>query len=206
MLVRLHNFYNFISDSKTGRSNRYLTKLVIGGGLAGLSFALLQGLAMAAEAVAEGGAAEEEMKGLPQFEVSTFPSQLFWLVISFGVFFFLMRRFFVPSIGGKLEMRDKIIKNNYQSAEKMLAQSKQMEEKLEEKLSIARANARTEIAKVASMIAESQEKSLKKFQQHADGILNESNNNLQKIKNAIYQEKPKMVDNLGKEIVKNILL
>ncbi len=39
----------------------------------------------------------------PPFDPSTFGSQVFWLVITFGRLYILMRRVAVPQIGGILE-------------------------------------------------------------------------------------------------------
>ena len=158
--------------------------------------------AMASEVAAEGA---EEFKGLPQFEASTFPSQLFWLIISFGIFFYLMRKFFVPKIGARLEFRENIINDNMQGAEKLLARGKKMESDLEEKLTIARGLARGEITSAAATVAKRQEEALKKFQKKSDSIVGEANSMLKKIKSDIEKEKQTLVDNLSKEIVEKIL-
>jgi len=47
---------------------------------------------------AEGG-------GMPQFDTSTFPTQLTWLVITFFILFFAMRQFVMPRITDVLEDR-----------------------------------------------------------------------------------------------------
>ncbi|MDI9313690.1 MAG: hypothetical protein QM529_03305 [Hydrotalea sp.] len=158
-------------------------------------------MAMAEEAAGEA----EEFKGLPQFEASTFPSQLFWLVISFGIFFFLMRQFFVPKIGARLEFRENIIRDNMQTAEKLLARGKKMENDLEEKLTSARGAARVEMTTAAATVASQQEEALKQFQKKSDGVVANANGMLQKIKSDIEKEKQTLVDNLSKEIVKKIL-
>ncbi len=45
----------------------------------------------------------------PPFDGSTYPSQLFWLAISFAVFYWLMAKVVLPRIGGILEdRRDRI--------------------------------------------------------------------------------------------------
>lgn len=52
-----------------------------------------------------GGATEHKSSGPPQFAVETFPSQIFWLVVSFGTLFVLMSSAALPRIRQGLEAR-----------------------------------------------------------------------------------------------------
>ena len=60
--------------------------------------------------VADHGGGHEA--GFPPFDSSTFPSQLLWLAITFGLFYIFMNKVVVPRIGGILEhRRDRIAKD-----------------------------------------------------------------------------------------------
>ena len=59
---------------------------------------LITGLAVQSSAQADGA-------GLPQLDISTWPSQLFWLVVLFTAGYFLMAKFVTPRIGSVLEKR-----------------------------------------------------------------------------------------------------
>jgi F-type H+-transporting ATPase subunit b len=59
---------------------------------------LIAGLAMPMSAQAAGA-------GLPQLDISTWPSQLFWLVVLFTAGYILMAKFVTPRIGNVLEER-----------------------------------------------------------------------------------------------------
>ncbi len=50
-------------------------------------------------------AAEENGAGMPQFDASTFPSQLFWLTVFLVAFFFAMRNIALPRIAEALDAR-----------------------------------------------------------------------------------------------------
>ena len=51
----------------------------------------------------------EEGGGFPPFDSTTYPSQLLWLVLTFGVFYWVMSKVVLPRIGGILEdRRDRI--------------------------------------------------------------------------------------------------
>lgn len=78
----------------------------------------------AAPADAHGGAAgHTEVPGeaahgaFPPFDASTFPSQLLWLAITFGLFYLFLKRVVMPRIGGILELRrDRIAQDLDQAA------------------------------------------------------------------------------------------
>ena len=59
---------------------------------------LIAGLAMPMSAQGAGA-------GLPQLDISTWPSQLFWLVVLFTAGYILMAKFVTPRIGSVLEER-----------------------------------------------------------------------------------------------------
>ena len=48
---------------------------------------------------------EEKSGGLPQMDVSTFPSQLFWLAVNFGLLFLLMWRVALPQVTATFHKR-----------------------------------------------------------------------------------------------------
>ncbi|MEM9496102.1 MAG: ATP F0F1 synthase subunit B [Pseudomonadota bacterium] len=59
---------------------------------------------MAAETAAD-AAHGGESGGLPQFDPTWWPSQLFWLAVTFGFLYWLMSAKFLPAIGGAIEER-----------------------------------------------------------------------------------------------------
>ena len=55
----------------------------------------------------EGFAAGAREPGLPQLDITTWPSQLFWLVIVFSTGYLVMAKIVIPKIGAVLEERRK---------------------------------------------------------------------------------------------------
>ncbi len=88
-------------------------------------------LAETAEAAAEKG-------GLPQLDASTWPSQLFWLAITFGVLYWLMSTIFLPRLGAALEERRDRIADDLDKA----AESRRMAEEAEASYNRSLADAR----------------------------------------------------------------
>lgn len=55
--------------------------------------------------------------GFPPFDSSTYPSQLLWLAITFGLFYLFLKRVVLPRLGGIIEIRrDRIAKDLDQAA------------------------------------------------------------------------------------------
>lgn len=77
----------------------------------GLTALLLAAPALVS-AAAEGGG------GMPQFNPSTFPTQLFWLAVILVLFFFAMRNMALPRIGNALDERKQKIDDDLDKAAK----------------------------------------------------------------------------------------
>lgn len=54
--------------------------------------------------------------GLPQLDISTFASQIFWLILSFAVLYVIISRFAAPKIGGVIADRAGRIKGDLDAA------------------------------------------------------------------------------------------
>ena len=56
---------------------------------------------------------------MPQLEITTYPSQIFWLVVSFIILYLIMSRVIIPKISSVIKSRDSEIKNNIHISEQM---------------------------------------------------------------------------------------
>ena len=61
---------------------------------------------------------EAEHGGFPPFESHTFPSQILWLVICFGLFYLFLQRVIMPRIGNILNVRSGRIQQDLAEARK----------------------------------------------------------------------------------------
>lgn len=86
--------------------------------------------------------------GLPQLDVTTYSSQVVWLVISFIVLYALMSKVALPRIGEVLEERQNKIDDNLAKAENLRAQAQSAAEAYEASLNAARAKAHDAIRDV----------------------------------------------------------
>ncbi|MCB5203056.1 F0F1 ATP synthase subunit B [Neorhizobium sp. T786] len=79
----------------------------------------------------------------PPFDASTYPSQLLWLVITFGLFYLLMQKVIVPRVGGILEQRHDRIAQDLDEAARLKADADAAVETYEKELAAARSKAHT---------------------------------------------------------------
>jgi F-type H+-transporting ATPase subunit b len=56
-------------------------------------------------------------EGMPQFDFSTFPGQVFWLVVTFAVLFTLMSTIVLPTIGKTIDRREAKIQADLDAAQ-----------------------------------------------------------------------------------------
>ena len=79
--------------------------------------------------------------GMPQLEFSTFPNQIFWLVVAMVVLFYIMSRVALPRIGSVLAERSGTIANDIAAAEQLKMQAAEAEKAYHKALDDARATA-----------------------------------------------------------------
>lgn len=99
---------------------------------------------------AAGEAAHSEGGGLPQMDVTTFPSQIFWLVVTFGLLYWIMSSLVLPRLGAAIEERRDRIADDLDRA----AESRRLAEEAEAAYNRSLADAR---AKAQAIAAETRE-------------------------------------------------
>ena len=98
-------------------------------------------------------AAGESEPGLPQLKVDTWPSQLFWLAVVFGIGYIFMSRVVTPRIGSVLEERRTRLDGDLTRAREASAEAAQTRTEYEASLEEARADA-AEFARKAAADAQ----------------------------------------------------
>jgi len=102
------------------------------------------GAAPAGEVHTETGVAHDDAHAtgvFPPFDASTYPSQLLWLVITFGLFYLVMQKIIVPRLGGILEQRHDRIAQDLDEASRLKSEADAAVETYEKELGEARSRA-----------------------------------------------------------------
>jgi F-type H+-transporting ATPase subunit b len=79
--------------------------------------------------------------GMPQLDFSTFPNQIFWLVITLVVIYMILTRVALPRIGAVLAERQGTITNDLAAAEDLKRQALEAEHAYDKALADARTQA-----------------------------------------------------------------
>jgi len=79
--------------------------------------------------------------GMPQFAFETFTGQIFWLVLTFGIMYFILSRIILPKIDRGLTDRGTRIADDLDEASRMQQQAEQAEKDYEQAVADAKAKA-----------------------------------------------------------------
>lgn len=103
----------------------------------------------AAADAAHGGA---EATGMPQLDFSSWPNQIFWLVVTLVVIYFILSRIALPRIAAVLAERAGTVTNDIAAAEELKLKAQEAEEAYNQALADARAEAQKIIAEAKAEI------------------------------------------------------
>ena len=96
--------------------------------------------------------ATEHAQGMPQLDFSTFPNQIFWLVVTLVILYFLMSRVALPRIASVLAERQGAIQRDLDKAEELKRAAIDAEEAYNKALADARAQAADIVAETKAEI------------------------------------------------------
>ena len=91
--------------------------------------------------------------GFPPFQGDTFLSQILWLVITFGLLYWLLSKVILPRIGGILEERGERIARDLAEAQRLKAESEAAGAAYEKSLGDARNNAQAIAAETHAKVS-----------------------------------------------------
>ena len=83
----------------------------------------------------------ESAGGMPQLDFSTFPNQIFWLMVTLVVIYFVLSRVALPRIAAVLAERQGTITHDLAAAEELKLKAEEAEEAYKKALADARAEA-----------------------------------------------------------------
>ena len=100
--------------------------------------ALFGAYAMAAENT---HATDAASGGLPQFDFATWSSQITWLIIIFGLLYFILAKFILPKLGETITERGDRIADDLDAASRMQREAEDAQKSYERALADAKAKA-----------------------------------------------------------------
>jgi F-type H+-transporting ATPase subunit b len=120
--------------------------------------------------------------GFPPFNTATFPSQIFWLAITFTILLVFLWRFVVPRIGGTLNQRKQKIAQELAQADRDRRQADQAYTTYQNTLIEARQRARALIEENRTQVRANVERAEKAADTQADKALADAEARLAKLR------------------------
>lgn len=112
--------------------------------------------------------------------LETYASQIFWLLITFGLIYFGIAKMMLPKVEETVDARDKKIANDLAAAEKARAEAENMESGGDSELAAARAEALAKTSDAKAKAAKATESKLAGADAEIDATLKAADVNLSK--------------------------
>ena len=142
--------------------------------------------------------------GMPQLDFSTFPNQIFWLVIFCVVLFAIVKLFIIPRMEDIFANRRKIIDGNIAKAEEIRLRVGEIEKQIEEELRKAKSQCDEIMNTSGNNIKEQMSQALEDSKIATSQLINEAEGRLQKLREGSETAIEKISEELAKEIIKKV--
>lgn len=148
--------------------------------------------------------AKAEHESFPPFDPSHFPSQLLWLAITFGVFYYLVSKLISPRLGGIIAAREGRIAGDLAEAKRMKDEADAAVAKYEQELAEARAKAQA-IAREAGDAAKAEADAERtKIESDLAKKISEAEASIAQIKSRALAEVETVAEDTAAEIVQQL--
>jgi F-type H+-transporting ATPase subunit b len=155
---------------------------------------------MATEAT-EAGSHGGKAVGMPQLDFSTWPNQIFWLLVTLVAIHFLLTRIALPRIGAVLADRKGAITSDLAAAEELKQKALKAEKAYNEALAHARADAAKIVAEARAGIQKDLDAALAKAEAQIAAKSAESEVRINEIRDGALAAVTEVAKDTAKEIV-----
>lgn len=141
----------------------------------------------------------------PPFDPSTFASQLLWLVITFGLLYFLLSRIVIPRLAGILEDRRDRISRDLDETQRLKAEADAAHAAYEHDLAEAKRNAHSIAQEATDKAKQEAAKAREKVEAELAGKLAEAETRIAGIKEKALSEVDAIAATATEDIVKELI-
>jgi F-type H+-transporting ATPase subunit b len=142
--------------------------------------------------------------GLPQFDPSSWPSQIFWLAIFFVITYAFFAKAILPSIGGTMASRQKHIDDHLAAAETLSAEAAKLRAEVDAGLKDAAAKASQSVAAVDAAAKNASSKSLADFRARYESAIDETESRITTAKTDAMKDMQKIAASLAAQAAEKI--
>ncbi len=137
-----------------------------------------------------GGGHGESTPGLPQLDTATYPGQLFWLAVTFGILYLIFSKKSLPEISNVLENRQQHIQSDLETAERLRSDAERAQHTYEASLEKARAES-------AKALQEANDRIKAKADKQSDAFRKKSESDIQSLEKRLAKEKESVMDDMN---------
>lgn len=159
----------------------------------------------APETHSEVGVGHDAGGSFPPFDSSTFPSQLLWLAITFGLFYVFLKKVVLPRISGILEVRQDRIAQDLGEAARMKEEADAAVAAYEQELADARARANAIGQEARDGAKAKAEAERKKVEASLESKLSEAEARIALIKDAAMRDVGQIAEETAGAIVRQLV-
>ena len=142
--------------------------------------------------------------GMPQLDFSTFPNQIFWLVVFCIVLFAIVKFFIIPRMEDIFANRRKIIDGNITKAEEIRLRVGEIEKQIEEELKKTKSQCDEIMNTSGNNIKEQMTLALEDSKIATSQLINEAEGRLKELREGSDTAIEKISEELATEIIKKI--
>lgn len=159
----------------------------------------------AADAAAHGHDAAASSGGLPQFDPTWFPSQIFWLAVAFFVMYLFFSKKTLPEISSVIENRRNHIRSDLDMAEKLTADAEAVQTAYENGLQSARDQAHQAVLDVETTMKDRGAQEYEAFRKRSENDIQAAERRIETAKNAAMDDMNTIAAEVAAEAVKKII-
>ena len=142
--------------------------------------------------------------GMPQLDFSTFPNQIFWLVVFCVVLFAIVKFFIIPRMEDIFANRRKIIDGNIAKAEEIRIRVSEIEKQIEEELQKTKSQCDEIMTTSGNNIKEQMATALEDSKIATSQLINEAEGRLRELRDGSEAAIEKISEELASEIISKI--
>ena len=142
--------------------------------------------------------------GMPQLDFSTFPNQIFWLVVFCVVLFAIVKFFIIPRMEDIFANRRKIIDGNIAKAEEIRLRVSEIEKQIEEELQKAKSQCDEIMSNSGNNIKEQMALALEDSKIATTQLISEAEGRLKELRDGSEAAIEKISEELASEIINKI--
>ena len=142
---------------------------------------------------------------MPQLDITTFPSQIFWLCLSFGLLYLLVNARILPKIKQMIDAREATVKGDMDRARSLRTQAELLKQEYELALHEAHQKASALLQDASAKTAKLQDERTLKLENSLKHQTQEAEARIQALRVSIFKDMEQVAMHAAGEIVEKFL-